>query len=67
MTLFIRTYKDTNIFGTKWVAQPILGVFDYEGGASDDNELVAISKCFNKYKPKGYKSYHQTERNGRLY
>ena len=67
MTLFIKTYKETNCFGTKWVCQPTnLGRFDYQGGASDDNELKAISKCFAKYRGK-YKSYYQTERNGRAY
>ena len=67
MTLFIKTYKETNYFGTKWVCQPAnLSTFDYEGGASDDNELVAISKCLSKYRPK-YKSYYQTERNGKAY
>jgi hypothetical protein len=68
MTLFIKTYKNTNCFGTKWVCQPInLGTFDYEGGASDDCERNAISKCFQKYRSKGYKTYYQTERNGKTY
>ena len=67
MTLFIKTYRETDCFGTKWVCQPKLEAFDYEGGASDDSELVAIAKCFAMYKAKGFKSYYQTERNGRLY
>jgi hypothetical protein len=65
MTLFIKTYKETDIFGTKWVCQPKLSAFDYQGGASDDSERVAIAKCLAKY-PK-YSSYFQTERKGRLY
>lgn len=64
MTLFIKTYKQTDFFGTKWVCQPVnMGAFDYEGGASDDCELMAISKCFLKYKKKGYTRYWQTDRN----
>ena len=56
MTLFIKTYKQTDYFGAKWVCQPVnLGAFDYEGGASDDSELEAIRKCFAKYRGK-YKS-----------
>jgi hypothetical protein len=67
MTLFIKTYKQTDYFGTKWVCQPVnLGAFDYEGGASDDSEPEAIRKCFAKYRGK-YKSYFQTERNGKAY
>ena len=67
MTLFIKTYKETNCFGTKWVCQPTnLAAFEYEGGASADSERDAIAKCFNKYRGK-YKSHFQTHRLGRAY